>query len=69
MNRIKIFILLAVLLCATTTWAQTKVSTDSELREAIKTDGANIIVMADINLSNSTLEIQAKKTVTINLKI
>ncbi len=69
MNRIKIFILLAVLLCATTTWAQTKVSTDSELREAIKTDGANIIVTADINLSNSTLEIQAKKTVTINLKI
>ncbi len=69
MNRIKIFILLAVLLCATTTWSQTKVSTDSELREAIKTDGANIIVTADINLSNSTLEIQAKKTVTINLKI
>lgn len=69
MNRIKIFILLAVLLCATTTRAQIKVSTDSELREAIKTDGANIIVTADINLSNSTLEIQAKKTVTINLKI
>ena len=42
MKSTKIFTLLAVLLCATTTWAQTEVSTDSELREAIKTGGADI---------------------------
>lgn len=66
MKRTKIFTLLAVLLCATTTWAQTEVSTDSELREAIKTGGADITVISDIKLSNSTLEIAAG-TVTIDL--
>lgn len=66
MKRTKIFTLLAVLLCATTTWSQTEVSTDSELREAIQTGGADITVISNINLSNSTLEIAAG-TVTIDL--
>ena len=48
-------------------WAQTSVSSDSELRSAIQNDGANIIVTADINLSNSTLSIASGKTVTIDL--
>ena len=65
----KAFFLLVVMLCAVVqgAWAQTSVSTDSELREAIQTDGANITVTADINLSNSTLEIASNKSVTINL--
>ena len=48
-------------------WAQTCVSTDSELRAAIQNNGANITVTADIYLSNSTLSIPANNTVTINL--
>ena len=43
------------------------VGTDSELRAAIANDGANIIVTADIDLSNSTLVIGINKTVTIDL--
>lgn len=43
------------------------VGTDSELRAAIANDGANIIVTADIDLSNSTLSIASGTTVTINL--
>jgi hypothetical protein len=43
------------------------VGTDSELRNAITKDGADIIVTADINLSNSTLEIASNKTITIDL--
>jgi hypothetical protein len=63
----KAMILLA-LLCTTTTWAADyNVKNDSELREAIANDGANITVTADIDLSNSTLEIKANTTVTINL--
>ena len=53
--RTKLFLLLAVLICATTSWAQTNVSTDQELRNAI-TNGANIQLTADIDLS-SLLEI------------
>ena len=67
MKTAKLFILMAALICATTAWAQTSVSTDSELRAAIQTDGANITVTADINLSNSTLSIESGMTVTINL--
>ena len=67
MKTAKLFILMAALICATTAWAQTKVSTDDELRTAIQTDGANITVTADIDLSNSTLGIESGKTVTINL--
>ena len=62
----KLSFLLATLLCTTTSWAQTNVSTDQELRNAIA-DNANITVTADIDLSNSTLEIPANSTVTINL--
>ena len=65
----KLFTLLAALLCATATWAEDyTVGTDSELRSAIQNDGANIIVTADINLSNSTLSIAENKTVTIDLR-
>jgi len=65
----KLFLLMFALLCAVAqgAWAQTSVSTDSELRAAIKNDGANITVTADINLSNSTLSIESGKTVTIDL--
>jgi hypothetical protein len=55
------------LIATTVAWAQTSVSTDSELRAAIQTDGANIIVTADIDLGNSTLDIGSGKTVTIDL--
>lgn len=48
-------------------WAQTCVSTDSELRAAIQNNGANITVTADIYLSNSTLSIPEGMTVTIDL--
>ena len=47
-------------------WAQTPVASDSELRSAI-TNGANITVTADIDLSNSTLSIAEGTTVTIDL--
>ncbi len=67
MKTAKLFILMAALICATTAWAQTKVSTDDELRTAIQTDGANITVTADIDLSNSTLSIESGMTVTIDL--
>ena len=52
MKSSKIFTLLAVLLCATTTWAQTEVSTDSELREAIQTGGGGTgpVLSRDIDL-------------------
>lgn len=64
------FLILA-LLCAVAqgAWAQspTTVTTDSELRAAIQTDGANITVMANIDLSNSTLSIASGTTVTIDL--
>lgn len=50
-----------------TAWAQTTVTTESELRTAIQVDGANITVTADIELSNSTLSIESGKTITINL--
>lgn len=59
------FLLFAVLLCATTSCAQTTVSTNQNLRYAI-TDGANIKVTADIDLSNSTLSIENGSTVTID---
>ena len=64
----KLFTFFAALLCATTAWATDyNVGTDSELREAIKTDDANITVTADIELSNSTLEIKKNTTVNIDL--
>ena len=62
----KLFTILVALTCTTTIWAQTNVSTDAELRNAI-TNGANIVLAQDIDLSNSTLEIVGGTTVTINL--
>ena len=59
--------MLAAMICATAIWAQTTVSTDEELRTAIQTDGANITVTADIDLSNSTLSIESGTTITIDL--
>lgn len=63
----KLFTLLAVSLCATAAWAQTNVSTDQELRAALQNDNVDIILCADIDLSNSTLSIESNRTVTINL--
>ena len=62
--------LILALLCAVAQGALAtdySVGTDSELRAAIANDGANIIVTADIDLSNSTLVIGINKTVTIDL--
>ena len=71
MKTIKLLTLLAVLLCATTVWAQnpTTVTTEAELRSAIQIDGANIILTADIDLDNNTgtLSIATNTTVTIDL--
>lgn len=50
-------------------WAEDiDVDDDSKLRAAIAKDGANITVTANIDLSNSTLNIAEGKTVTIDLK-
>ena len=50
-------------------WAEDiAVDDDSKLRAAIAKDGANITVTANIDLSNSTLNIAEGKTVTIDLK-
>ena len=62
----KLFALFAALFCVTTLSAQTKVSTDQELRDAIA-DKSNIKLTADIDLSNSTLNIAEGMTVTIDL--
>ena len=67
MKTTKQFTLLAAMMCATASWAQTSVSTDEELRTAIQTDSANIQLSADIDLSNSTLSIAEGTTVTIDL--
>ena len=55
----KILLIATILLCTVTQgWATDyNVGTDSELRTAI-TNGANITVTADIELSNSTLSIE-----------
>ena len=65
--RTRLLTLLAVLLCTTTSYTQTVVSTDYDLRAAVQINNANIIVGADIDLSNSTLNISDNKTVTIDL--
>ena len=66
MTNTKLFCLLTAMLCATSTWAQTNVSNDTELRNAIA-NNANIKLTTSIELSNSTLEIPANNTVTIDL--
>ena len=65
----KFFYLLAavLLLLSLVTYAQTVVSTDAALRDALKVDNANIQLGADINLSNKTLEIPKNNTVTMDL--
>ena len=68
MKAIRLLILALTCAVAQGAWATDyTVKNDGELRAAIANDGANITVTADIDLSNSTLEIQAGKTVTINL--
>ena len=69
MKSIKFLILALLCAVAQGAWAQspTAVSTDDELRAAIQTNGANITVTADIDLSNSTLSIESGKTITIDL--
>ncbi len=66
----KLRLVILALLCAVAQGALAtdyNVGTDSELREAIANDGANITVTADIDLSNSTLSIESGTTVTIDL--
>ena len=65
MKKIFAFILFAV--CAMGAWAQTVVTTDAEIRSAIQTNNANIQLGADIDLSNSTLNIGQNLTVTIDM--
>lgn len=62
----KLSTLLVALLCSATTFSQTSVSTDQELRNAIA-DKADIKLMADIDLTGSTLNIAEGITVTIDL--
>ena len=51
-------------------WAETRVTNESELAQAVKTDGANIVMMNDIDLSQPVI-IQAENgngvTVTVNM--
>jgi len=67
MKKFYTFILLCVV--AQLMWASpTVVTTDEEIRAAVLTDGANIQLGADINLSNTTtLSIDKNLTVTIDL--
>jgi len=68
MKAIRLLILALMCAVAQGTWATDyTVKNDGELRAAIADDGANITVTADIDLSNSTLEIKANTTVTLNL--
>ena len=68
MNHKYILTFVLILGLAQGVWATDyNVGTDSELRSAIASDGANITVTADINLSNSTLSIASGTTVTIDL--
>ena len=60
--------MLTSLLCVTTAMAEDYyVNTDSKLREAIANNYVDITLTADIDLSNSTLEITSNRNVTINL--
>ena len=68
MKAIRLLILALTCGVAQGAWAADyTVKNDGELRAAIANDGANITVTADIDLSNSTLEIKANTTVTLNL--
>ena len=68
----KNLLLIIALLCAVAqgVWAQTRVTSESDLAQAVKTDGANIVMMTDIELSQPVV-IQADNgngvSVTINM--
>ena len=68
MKAIKLFTLLAVLICTTTSWAQTRttVTNENELRTAVQTDNAQIQFANDIS-TTSLLEIQGSRSITIDL--
>ena len=53
----KFFLMTIALLCAVAqgTWAQTRVSSEADLAQAVKTDGANIVMMADFDLSQPVI--------------
>ena len=68
----KFLFLIFTFLCAGAqgVWAETRVTSESDLAQAVKTDGANIVMMSDIELSQP-VTIQADNgngvTVTINM--
>ena len=68
MKTIKLFTLLAVLICTTTSWAQTRttVTNETELRSAVQTNNAQIQFANDISTS-SLLEIKNSRTITIDM--
>ena len=68
MKTIKLFTLLAVLICTTTSWAQTPttVTNENELRTAVQTNNAQIQFANDISTS-SLLEIKNSGTITIDM--
>ena len=68
MKAIKLFTLLTVLICSTTSWAQTRitVTTETELRSAVQTDNAQIQFANDIDIAN-LLEIKDSRTITIDM--
>ena len=67
MKTIKRFTLLAVLICTTTSWAQTRttVTNENELRSAVQTDNAQIQFANDIS-TTSLLEIQGSRSIDLN---
>ena len=66
-NLTKSLLFLTLLAFGQGVWAQTTVTTESALRSAVQTNGANIELNNNITLSDM-LTIDAGKTVTINLK-
>ena len=64
----KHFLMMIALMCTMVqgAWAQTEVSTEDALKDAVKTDGASVMLTADIALSEK-LTIGSGKTVTIDL--
>ena len=60
-------VLTAIVAGVSALFAQTVVTTDAEIRSAVKVNNANIQLGADIDLSNSTLSIPSNQTVTMDL--
>ena len=67
MKTIKLVTLLTVLICSTTSWAQTRttVTNENELRTAVQTNNAQIQFANHIS-TTSLLEIKDSKTITID---